>query len=123
MAQALGQHEALDLLLCRAAGAGPADAAAVGRAPAEAIIPAQEISQVGAWRAAIRAPPDWADSRGSQRLGYAPRSAAPPAGTLELEHVHGYGGRVTKRVGEKPPRRRREKCERLRPSSSATWTL
>ena len=96
MAQALGQHEALDLLLCRAAGAGPADAAAVGRAPAEAIIPAQEISQVGAWRAAIRAPPDWADSRGSQRLGYAPRSAAPPAGTLELEHVHGYGGRVTR---------------------------
>ena len=43
--------------------------------------------------------------------------------TPPLAVLQGYGGRVTKRVGEKPPRRRREKCERLRPSSSATWTL
>jgi hypothetical protein len=32
-------------------------------------------------------------------------------------------GQVTKRVVEKPARRRREACERLHVSSSATWTL
>ena len=44
----------------------------------------------------------------------------PKTPTLTVLQGNGF---VAKRVLEKPPRRRRGKCERLRLSSSATWTL